>query len=145
MKNSARAYREVATIIAESFVIIAAADRRIHAEEKKRLASAMKTVWNANYGSIKTALLGAFQEVKLAQDFDMDLKSRLKKNAAFLSKIFSDKEKNSFLGQIEYLMRADGSVAKEEYDCYMLLKKNMNPPAGFLGSLKTSLVAWAQK
>jgi len=143
--SSAKDYRQVADAIAESLVIMAAADQKIHVAEKKRLISAIKSVWTTNYGSIKVAMMTALREVKLAQDFDMDLESRLKKHALFLSKLFSDKEKNSFLGQVEYLMRADGAVTRDEYDLFMILKKNLIAPPGFFGSLKTTLKAWAGK
>ena len=142
--SSTRPYREIATVIAESIVIIAAADRKIHTEEKKLLVTTLKSVWISGYGPIKAALLVAFREVKLAQDFDMDLKVRLKKHALLMSKIFSDREKNSFLTNVEYMMRVDGEVAREEYDMFMILKNNLNPPAGFLGSLKTALSVFSK-
>jgi len=133
------AYKGVAKAIAESMVMIVAADEKIHVKEQKLLLQALKAVWLPGYGGIKPAVGSAFREVKLAQDFGLDLKKKMLQHAILLSKIFSNKEKKVFVDKMAQLISADGDMGKREVALFAIFNKNIQQEKGFLSSVQTTL------
>lgn len=97
------AYKETAMAIAESMIMIVAVDKKIHVKEQRIMLQALKEVWLPGYGGIKLAVGSAFREIKMAQDFGLDLKKKMLKNAILLSKIFTNKEKKVFVDKMTQL------------------------------------------
>ncbi len=133
------AYTGVAKAIAESMVMIVAVDEKIHVKEQKILLQALKDVWLPGYGSIKPAVGSAFREIKLAQDFGLDLRKKMLQHAILLSKVFSNKEKKIFIDNMSQLINADGNIDKNEVALFSIFQKNMHHEKGFLSSVQTSL------
>lgn len=131
------AYREVASALAESLVLLAAVDGRIHKKEQAVLSQALEEVWRPGYGSRKSAVMGAFHEVKLARDFGLDINQKVCRHALLLSKIFSEQEKAIFMRRMMELVHADGEADREEVRLYNLFDEHLKPPAGFMSSLKS--------
>ncbi len=131
------AYTGVAKAITESMVMIIAADKKIHVKEQKILMEALKAVWLPGYGGIKPAVGSAFREVKLAQDFGLDLKKKMLQHAILLSKVFTNKEKKVFTAKMTQLISADGQMDKNEVALFSIFAKNMQQDKGFIRTLKS--------
>lgn len=130
-------HKEVSRAMAESMVMIAAADGQIHKQEQILMLKALKELWSPGLGSLKCAVVAAFRDVKLANDFGMDIRKMMQKHATLMSKIFTGKEKKYFLDQMERLMRADDDLDKREVALYTLCREYIRPDAGLMGALKS--------
>ena len=138
-------YKDVPKALAESLVIIAAADDQIHSNEQKVLMEALKGIWVQSYGGIKPAIGGAFREVKIAKDFGMDLKKKIKAHARLLSRVLSAKEKKYFVDRMASLTQADGEADRNEMELYNLFKEGVNQDPGFISSFQTTLTSFFRK
>lgn len=132
-------YKEVAKAITETLVLIATADGRVHEREQKILITTLKEIWNPSYGSIKCAMVSAFREAKMARDFELNVEKVTQTHAILLSKIFTRKEKEYFLRRITLLVEADRVENRNELKLFSIVRLNIKPGGGFLGSLKSSL------
>jgi uncharacterized tellurite resistance protein B-like protein len=139
------ANKDVPKALAESLVIIAAADGRIHANEQKVLMESLKGIWIPGYGGMKPALGGAFREVKIAKDFGMDLKKKLKSHANLLSRVLTAREKKYFVDTMAKLAQADGEADRTELELYYIFKENVNQDPGFISSVQTTLTSFFKK
>lgn len=131
-------YRQVALALAESLVIVAAVDGRIHTGEQTVMRQALAEVWLPGYGSQKAAMVGAFHEAKLARDFDIDPAKKMCRHAKLLSNVFSEREKALFMRRMMELIHADGDAGREEVRLYNLFDEHLKPPAGIVSSLKAA-------
>jgi hypothetical protein len=138
-------YRQVALTLAESLVLIAAADGRIHTQEHILLLKALEEVWLPSYGSLKSAVVTAFRNAKLARDFGLDFGRKMRTHAELLSKIFAEKEKTLFMQRAMEMMHADGSPDSAEIRLYNILDEHLKPSAGFMSSLKSAFGGWFGK
>jgi uncharacterized tellurite resistance protein B-like protein len=139
------AYRQVALTLAESLVMIAAVDGRIHTREQAALLKALKEVWLPNYGSQKSALVAAFHNAKLVHDFGLDVSRKMRTHAELLSKIFTEKEKASFMQGAMEMILADGEPDSAEIRLYNILNEHLKPSAGLMSSLKSTVAGWFGK
>ncbi len=139
------AYQGVAKAIAESMVMIVAVDEKIHVKEQKILMQALKEVWLPGYGGIKPAVGSAFREIKLAQDFGLDLKKKMLHNAILLSKVFSNKEKKIFVDKMTQLVSADGTMDKNEVVLFSIFAKHIQQDKGFFSSVQNRLKSLISK
>ena len=133
----AASYKDVPKAITESMVIIAAADGHIHKKEQVLILKSVEEVWSPGYGSMKSAVVGAFRDVKLANDFGMNISKLMEKHATVLSKVFTAKEKKYFLDQMEALMRIDQDLSRKEFDLYKICREHIRPDMGLMGALKS--------
>jgi uncharacterized tellurite resistance protein B-like protein len=131
------AHQEVSKAIVESLILVAAADGTIHKQEQGALLKAVKDIWSPAYGGMKSAVVAGFRDVKLAQDFGMNLPKMMQKYATLLSKVFTAKEKKFFLDQMEAIARADGDMSPKEISLYKLCREHIKPDGGLMGALKS--------
>ncbi len=139
------ANKEVPCALAESLVIIAAADGKIHSNEQKILMESLKGIWAPSYGGLKPALGSAFREIKIARDFGINIKNRMKKHALLLSRVLTAKEKKYIVDEMARLVQADGEADRAEMELYTLFKENVNQDPGFISSFQTTLTSFFKK
>lgn len=137
--------KEIAKALAESLVIVAAADGRIHSNEQKVLLEALKGIWTPSYGGIKSAVGSAFREVKTAKDFGLDLKKKIKTHASLLSCVLTTKEKNYFADAMTRLAQADGETDRAEMELYYIFKESVDQDPGFFCSFQNTLTSIFKK
>ncbi len=139
-------YKDVPKALAESLVIIAAADNQIHSNEQKILMEALEGIWVQSYGGIKPALGSAFREVKTAKDFGIDLKKKkIGAHARLLSRVLTAKEKKYFVDRMARLAQADGEADRNEMELYNIFKEAVNQDPGFISSFQTTLASFFKK
>ena len=138
-------YKDVPKALAESLVILAAADGKIHSSEQKILIESLKGIWNSSYGGIKPAIGSAYREIKVARDFGMDLKKKLKNHALLLSRVLTAKEKKYIVDTISRMIQSDGETDRTEMELYTLFKENVNQEPGFISSFQTTLTSFFRK
>jgi len=131
--------------LAESLVIVAAADGQIHSNEQKVLLEALKEIWSPSYGSLKPAVGSAFREIKIAKDFGIDLKKKIKAHASLLSRVLTAREKKYIVDTMARLAQADGAADRAEMDLYYAFKENVNQDPGFISSVQTTLTSFFKK
>ena len=137
--------KDVTKALAESLVIIAAADGQIHSNEQKILLEALKGIWSPSYGGIKPAVGSAFREVKIAKDFGIDLKKKIKTHATLLSRVLTTREKKYFVDTMARLAQADGEADRAEMELYYIFKESVNQDPGFISSFQNSLASFFKK
>jgi len=137
--------KDIAKALAESLVIVAAADGKIHSNEQKILFEALKGIWTPSYGGLKPAVGSAFREVKTAKDFGIDLKKKIKTHADLLSRVLTAKEKKYFADTITRLAQADGEADRAEMELYYIFKESVNKDPGFVSSFQNALTSLFRK
>ncbi len=137
--------KNVPKALAESLAIIAAADGQIHSNEQKILIEALEGIWVPGYGGIKPAIGSAFREIKIARDFGLDLKKKIKSHANLLSRVLTAKEKKYFVDNMARLAQADGEADRAEKSLYYIFKENVNQDPGFVSSFQTTLTSFFKR
>ena len=132
-------HKKVSKAITESMVMVAAADGQIHKKEQVLILTSLKEIWSPGYGGLKSAVVAAFRDVKLAHDFGMNIKKLMETHATLLAKIFTGKEKKYFLDRMEALMRVDDDLNRKELDLYKICRTHIRPDMGLMGALKSLL------
>ncbi len=128
--------KDFGNIIAETLVMMAAADGQVLKKEQQMVASALKDIWDPGYGGMKSALVHAFTEIKLATDFGMNLQKKIESHALTISRVFSNREKVILINKMDEIMRVDGESEQSEVALFLIFKKNVTRDAGLMSTLK---------